>query len=124
MNHLLTLLGVLSLLLGIIGIVVPLLPTTPFVLLAAALFARSSPRFHHWLLNQRHFGPMIDDWQRYRGMRRSAKRRANVMILLSFGLSLLVVSIDWVRLLLIIMMVILLTWINRLPVVEPVALKE
>ncbi|MGL5287399.1 MAG: YbaN family protein [Aeromonas sp.] len=124
MNHLLTLLGVLSLLFGIIGIVVPLLPTTPFVLLAAALFARSSPRFHHWLLNQRHFGPMIDDWQRYRGMRRSAKRRANVMILLSFGLSLLVVSIDWVRLLLIIMMVILLTWINRLPVVEPVALKE
>lgn len=124
MNHLLTLLGVLSLLLGIIGIVVPLLPTTPFVLLAAALFARSSPRVHHWLLNQRHFGPMIDDWQRYRGMRRSAKRRANVMILLSFGLSLLVVSMDWVRLLLIVMMVILLTWINRLPVVEPVALKE
>ncbi len=58
-----TLLGGLCLLLGAIGVFLPLLPTTPFVLLAAACFARSSPRLHHWLLQHRLFGPMLQDWE-------------------------------------------------------------
>ncbi|MFM5463426.1 YbaN family protein [Aeromonas simiae] len=124
MNALLTLLGWLSLITGIIGIVVPLLPTTPFVLLSAALFARSSPRFHRWLLEHPQFGPLIDDWQRHRGIRRSARRRANLLILLSFGVSLLLVPSVWLRVLLLVMMVGLLVIINRLPLVEPVALKQ
>ncbi|MDO2948002.1 YbaN family protein [Aeromonas simiae] len=124
MNALLTLLGWLSLITGIIGIVVPLLPTTPFVLLSAALFARSSPRFHRWLLDHPQFGPLIDDWQRHRGIRRSARRRANLLILLSFGVSLLLVPSVWLRVLLLVMMVGLLVIINRLPLVEPVALKQ
>ncbi|QFI55066.1 YbaN family protein [Aeromonas simiae] len=124
MNALLTLLGWLSLITGIIGIVVPLLPTTPFVLLSAALFARSSPRFHRWLLAHPQFGPLIDDWQRHRGIRRSARRRANLLILLSFGVSLLLVPSVWLRVLLLVMMVGLLVIINRLPLVEPVALKQ
>ena len=52
-------LGFLCLACGIIGIFVPLLPTTPFLLLSAALFFRSSPRAYHWLLNHRHLGPYI-----------------------------------------------------------------
>lgn len=124
MNALLTLLGWLSLITGVIGIVVPLLPTTPFVLLSAALFARSSPRFHRWLLDHPQFGPLIDDWQRHRGIRRSARRRANLLILLSFGVSLLLVPSVWLRVLLLVMMVGLLVIINRLPLVEPVALKQ
>jgi uncharacterized membrane protein YbaN (DUF454 family) len=58
-----TLLGGLSLLLGGIGIFLPLLPTTPFVLLAAACFARSSPRLHQWLLQHRLFGSMLQEWE-------------------------------------------------------------
>lgn len=49
--------------LGALGIVLPLLPTTPFVLLSAACFARSSERWHHWLLANETFGPMIRNWE-------------------------------------------------------------
>lgn len=54
--------------LGIAGIVLPVLPTTPFMLLAAACFARSSPRFHRWLLEHRNFGPLVSEWERHRAI--------------------------------------------------------
>ncbi len=57
-------LGILSLALGIAGAVLPLLPTTPFILLAAYCFAKSSPRLHGWLVNHRLFGPLIENWER------------------------------------------------------------
>ncbi|MFG0832116.1 YbaN family protein [Aeromonas bivalvium] len=117
-------LGWLAFATGIVGIVLPLLPTTPFMLLAAALFARSSPRFHRWLLAHPWFGPPIHDWQLYRGIRRHARRRAILFILVSFAFSLALVPVDWVRWLLIVIMVILLTWLIRLPVLEPVAMKK
>lgn len=115
-------LGWLAFATGIVGIVLPLLPTTPFMLLAAALFARSSPRFHRWLLTHPWFGPPIVDWQLYRGIRRQARRRAIIFILLTFSVSLAVVPLLWVKGLLVIIMVILLTWLMRLPVLEPVAM--
>ncbi|KAE9625618.1 YbaN family protein [Aeromonas veronii] len=115
-------LGWLAFATGIVGIVLPLLPTTPFMLLAAALFARSSPRFHRWLLTHSWFGPPIVDWQQYRGIRRQARRRAIIFILLTFSVSLAVVPLLWVKGLLVIIMVILLTWLMRLPVLEPVAM--
>ncbi|MDM5062741.1 YbaN family protein [Aeromonas salmonicida] len=117
-------LGWLAFVTGIVGIVLPLLPTTPFMLLAAALFARSSPRFHCWLLAHPCFGPPIVDWQQHRGIRRPARRRTVVFILLSFSVSLAVVPLLWVRLMLIAIMVILLTWLIRLPVLEPVAMEK
>jgi uncharacterized membrane protein YbaN (DUF454 family) len=52
--------------LGTLGIVLPLLPTTPFVLLSAACFARSSERWHRWLLANETFGPMIRNWEEHR----------------------------------------------------------
>ena len=58
-------LGFTALALGIAGVVLPVLPTTPFVLLAAACFARGSTRFHDWLLAHALFGPMISEWQQY-----------------------------------------------------------
>ncbi|RUR59489.1 DUF454 domain-containing protein [Aeromonas veronii] len=115
-------LGWLAFATGIVGIVLPLLPTTPFMLLAAALFARSSPRFHRWLLTHPWFGLPIVDWQQYRGIRRQARRRAIIFILLTFSVSLAVVPLLWVKGLLVIIMVILLTWLMRLPVLEPVAM--
>ncbi|WP_313739440.1 YbaN family protein [Pseudomonas sp.] len=62
MRYLLLALGWLSVALGVVGIFLPVLPTTPFLLLAAACFARSSPRFHHWLVHHRHLSPWIRDY--------------------------------------------------------------
>ncbi|MCV2422565.1 YbaN family protein [Paucibacter sp. DJ2R-2] len=75
--------GVLSLVLGIIGIFVPLLPTTPFVLLAAFCFARGSSRCERWLLGHRVFGPMVRDWRANRAVPLRAKQLASVMM--TFG---------------------------------------
>lgn len=65
--------GVLCVTLGSIGIVLPGLPTTPFLLLAAACFARSSPRFHKKLLDNKVFGPVIRDWEENRTIPGKAK---------------------------------------------------
>jgi len=60
--------GTLSVAIGVVGMVVPLLPTTPFLLLAAYCYSRSSPRFHAWLLDNRYLGAYIDNYRRGRGM--------------------------------------------------------
>ena len=73
--------GLVSLVLGAIGIVVPLLPTTPLVLLAAFAFANSSETLHQWLLDHNVFGPLIDNWQRHRAISRPAKAMAAVSMI-------------------------------------------
>lgn len=65
--------GLLCVTLGGIGVVLPGIPTTPFLLLAAACFARSSPRFHKKLLDNKVFGPIIRDWEKNRSIPRKAK---------------------------------------------------
>jgi uncharacterized protein len=65
---------------AIAGVVLPLVPTTPFLLLAAYAFARSSPRLHAWLLNHRRFGPLIADWRLHGAISRGAKTGAMAMI--------------------------------------------
>ena len=65
---LLIILGWLAVVLATLGVVLPLLPTTPFLLLAAWCFARSSPRFHHWLLHRSWFGPYLRHWQQHRAL--------------------------------------------------------
>jgi len=84
---LLWLAGSLSLLLGLIGVVLPGLPTTPFVLLAAACYAKASPRLHAWLLNHRLTGPMLRDWEAHRSLTRRTKTVAVVSMLLMVSLS-------------------------------------
>jgi uncharacterized membrane protein YbaN (DUF454 family) len=80
-------LGTLFVLLGLLGLFLPVLPTTPFLLLATACYARSSRRIFNWLLNHPYFGPLIREWREYRSMPYRAKRNALWLIALSFGIS-------------------------------------
>lgn len=84
------LIGLTSLALGIAGVVLPLLPTTPFVLLAAYCFARSSPRLHGWLLRHRVFGPLISNWEQHRAIAPRAKLLAVLSMAAVFGISFLI----------------------------------
>ena len=81
--------GCLSLVLGIIGIALPLLPTTPFLLLAAYCFARGSTKLHQWLVNHPRFGPPIRDWETYRAISKRGKQLAMVGIVAVFVISIL-----------------------------------
>lgn len=69
--------------LAILGVVLPILPTTPFLLVAAACFAKSSPRLQKKLLANKTFGPLIHEWQQHRSIPRKAKRVALLTIILS-----------------------------------------
>lgn len=69
--------------LGIIGAVLPVMPTAPFILLAAACFARGSKRFHFWLVNHEFFGKYVRDWEARRAVPRYAKFLAAIMMAIS-----------------------------------------
>lgn len=89
MRHLWFALGLLSVGIGLAGIVLPLVPTTPMMILAAALFAKSSPRLHDWLWHHPVFGPSIQNWRMYGTIPKIAKLMAVVAMAAAFGLSLL-----------------------------------
>ena len=80
-------LGILMVILGVAGIVLPLVPTTPFLLLAALLFARSSPRWHAWLLHNRHLGPYISAWRDKTGLTATQKLRIAISLTVTMGIS-------------------------------------
>ena len=82
-------LGTLFILLGIAGVFLPILPTTPFLLLATACYARSSRRFYNWLMNHPAFGPLVVEWRTYRSIPWRVKLAAVAMITLTFGSSIL-----------------------------------
>jgi uncharacterized protein len=73
--------------LGVIGVVLPVMPTTVFFIGAAACFARSSPRFEQWVLNLPRFGGMVRDYRSGLGMPRRAKLIASLTIVLAIGIS-------------------------------------
>lgn len=110
--------GVLALVTGAIGIVLPGLPTTPFVLLAAACFAKSSLRFHAWLHAHRIAGPLLSEWHDHRAMPRRAKRVAYALMAVSFGTSILLMQSPWHRLMLATLGLVLLFFLWRIPVRE------
>ncbi len=86
--------GIVFVAVGAIGVILPLLPTTPFLLLAAYCFARSSPGLHDWLLNHRSFGPLISNWDQYGGIDRRSKRIAIVVIVLTPIIAILI-GVPW-----------------------------
>ena len=79
--------GLLMTGLAVAGALLPLLPTTPFLLLAAYAFARSSRRLHDWLLNHRSFGPLIRNWRDYGAIDRTSKVIAILVMIAAFALS-------------------------------------
>ena len=87
--------GLLTLTLGLIGIVVPLLPTTPFLLLSAACFARSSQRLYNWLLAHRWFGPTIRDYRLHRAVSLRAKVLALALLWGTIGYAAIAVAQSW-----------------------------
>ena len=101
---------------GILGVLLPLLPTTPFLLLSAFCFSRGSSRLHDWLLNHRWFGIHIKQWESTRTVRRDTKIKALVLIVLSFSTTIWLVapSFTW-RMILVFTAIALFTVVTRLP---------
>ena len=89
-KYLLCFFGLLFVVLGVIGAVLPILPTTPFLLLALACFANSSPRFHQMLLHNRWFGKALQQWEETRSISRRSKIKAMILIGITFTLSIAV----------------------------------
>ena len=79
-QHMLMLLGFTFVAFGVAGVFLPLVPTTPFLLVALACFARSSPALHEWLINHRTLGPYIVDWERDRSIPLAAKFLSVIMM--------------------------------------------
>jgi uncharacterized membrane protein YbaN (DUF454 family) len=95
--------GTLCVVLGFIGVVVPGLPTTPFLLLAAWCYARSSARFHRWLLTNRWFGEYLRNYQEGRGMRLRDKALALSLMWTTIGWTIVyIVPVWWGKLMLLI----------------------
>lgn len=80
-------LGLISVGIGALGTIVPLLPTTPFILLGAMCFARGSAKLHAWLLTHRVFGPLIKNWQFERSITLRAKATALIGMALAIGIT-------------------------------------
>jgi len=113
-------LGFLNLGLGFVGAFLPVMPTTVFILIAAYCFARSSPRFYVWLLNHRTFGRLVRDWRAGRGIALRAKVTAVTLIVLTIGSSaLFFVRSTWVRVLLLVIAVCVITFLLTRPTAPP-----
>lgn len=109
-------LGTLFLLLGIIGAFLPIMPTTPFLLLATACYAKSSRRFYNWLMNQPAFGPLIVEWRTYRSIPWRIKLVAIATMTLTFGSSILFFIRDgWLQLALAFFGLTMAIWLYRIP---------
>ena len=101
MKSILALLGLISLGLGIVGAFLPLLPTVPFVLLSAFLFARSSDRLHNWLITHKIFGQLIRDYHEDRGITIQGKIAAISMMWISniISIAFIINNILWLQIL-------------------------
>jgi uncharacterized membrane protein YbaN (DUF454 family) len=108
--------GSVAFTMGIAGALLPLLPATPLFILAAACFARAYRPFHAWMLGHRWLGPMLKEWYQHGCLPYRTKIVAIVTMLVSFGLSvLLVVTQPWLRALLAMTALALAVWLYRIP---------
>lgn len=115
----LLLFAVVCVALGVIGIFVPGLPTTVFILIAGWAAARSSPRFHQWLHDNRVFGPMLRDWQEGGYVSRKSKYSAAVTMAVCAVVLFLTAPYPWLPETITALMAVILVWLWRRP--EPPA---
>lgn len=110
-------LGGVFVLIGLIGVVLPVLPTTPFILLAAACWAKGSQKFHQWLVTHKTFGKMVINWQQHRSIPRKAKHLAWTMMSLSCAMLFYRFSdnLQWLAWLTTAVCVATALWMSRLP---------
>lgn len=108
-------LGWFSLITGVIGIFLPLLPTTPLVLLAAWCFSKSSERFHSWLINHKFFGPIVLDWQSSDGIPRKSRNRAIIFMWAGMAVSIFLVHRFWATVGLVTIGLCVSTYLMRMP---------
>lgn len=95
--------GYFCIVLGIIGAFLPIIPTTPFLIMAAYLFSKSSPRLHLWLTSMPYFGNAIIEWERHGVIRPRVKITAVSLIILTFSFSLIFVDVaKWIKIILVI----------------------
>jgi len=92
----LIILGFVSLTLGVIGIVLPLLPTTPLVLLSAACFSMSNKKLESWILRSRIFGPFIENYRTGSGIRRFHKIATIIYLWLGLITSMVIIKTIWI----------------------------
>ncbi len=119
LRMLLTAAGLCCTALGVLGIFLPLLPTVPLLLLAAACFARGSERFHNWLLDHPHLGPMIRGYLDGQGMPLRAKIIAIGLIWVTIPVSVLFfIPLFWIKVFLIAIGLCITIYLLRLPVAE------
>ncbi|MEL0083883.1 MAG: YbaN family protein [Gammaproteobacteria bacterium] len=111
--------GGISLALGVIGIFLPLLPTTPFLLLTAACYLRSSPRFYHWLLSHPVLSKYLLAYLDGKGIPRRAKIYTTLPLWISLLFSSYLVPLTWVRIGLLAIGVAVTIYIWRLPELQP-----
>jgi len=115
-NFILKFVGILFVGLAVLGAVLPVLPTTPFLLVAAGCFAKSSPYLHGKLLQNKVFGPLIRDWQEYRTIPQTSKRISLFSMFLAGCWSCYMLDSMWIKLVVILLMVGPAIFVYRLPV--------
>ena len=110
--------------LALLGVALPVLPTAPFVLLAAACFAKSSPRFHRWMMEHKLFGPILNNWRESRSIPRKAKQIAIASVVCSGAISIYIIPTLVLKLLVASILIIPLAILARLPNTEDLAVAE
>lgn len=112
--------GWLCLLLGMIGALLPIMPTTPFMILALACFAETSPRFHKMLITNRWIGPPLKQWDQTKTVRRRTKYQAVTMLVIAFSFSIGLLWGRWLyQLALLALATIMIGFVLRLKEAEP-----
>jgi len=110
--------------LAFLGIVLPGLPTTPFLLVAAACFARSSQKLHGWLVNNRIFAPLIVNWQESRSIPRKTKRIALIVIFAVGASSIITLQSIYLKTLVLLVLIFPIVFLIRIEETESVVLRQ
>lgn len=123
-KYLLITAGIISLILGTIGVFLPLLPTTPFLLLSAACFIRSSEKLYNWLINHKLFGKYIENYIKYRAVSIKLKACTIALLWATVSISILSIDITWVRILLVIIALGVTTHLLMLKTMDKIQVEE